>query len=510
MGSVESNGSMRPGVGNRPGGTRHGDERPFGTEGSAWLGRFDWPVVAAEGLTCIAEAALLWLYAAAAVALTTDGGRLPAWLPLALLVVATAMPRVAYAVETSWLRGETIVGFSVVASLVLALAILSAPEGASRTTGWVRPVVDSLVLRPNDAAVPAWLVVILVAAAWWRGRFRPEPSLEGCYQLLRVGVPLAFLGAAVLASMDRGPGEASVARAALVFLLAALTAIAHARLTGVGGERRRFDPIDAAIAFLPIGAILVAGLAVVALVSGDALGTLGWALEPVIWAVTILLEVMILIIVVAAYLIVAPIFWLVGRSNPSFHPIRIATSPTLTGRDNGDAAQRAHTIPDPIRYVITLAVLAAIFAGVNQVVQRRRRNRVTVVEEIERETTRPAFSFGDLLGSLLGVLRPREQEDPLAGLRGDARWAATVRIRERYAEFLAWCAARDLHRRADASPDEHRREVARRLATQEAAAADVTIITERYERARYAAVPATPADADAVDAAWRRIERRAR
>jgi hypothetical protein len=147
-----------------------------------------------------------------------------------------------------------------------------------------------------------------------------------------------------------------------------------------------------------------------------------------------------------------------------------------------------------------------LFAGVNRFILRNWRRRAADPDETERSTERPPFRVGALLANLLNAIDPRKKggDDPLAHLRGDPRWAATVRIRERYAQFLLWAAGHGQPRRAEQSPAEHRTALQPRLPNARVRA-DLATMTERYERARYATVPATADDAAAFDAAWQRV-----
>jgi hypothetical protein len=468
----------------------------------------DWPSLVALGLTCLVDSTIGWMFATALVTLTTNGdGRLPTWFPLAILLTTALVPRTAFALESSAIPYETIVGLAAAISLAVSIKLVANPSAPWLSGEWIRKSLDSLVLKKSPVEVPVWVVVALVAAAWWRGRTRAEPGLETSFQLLRAGIPLTFLGATLLAIMEGGPGKQTVARAALVFLLSALSLIAFVRLTGLGTRRvRRIAPMDVAIAVSPLLAIAVVGIVVVALVTGDVLTTIFAAMHPIFWLLSLIVDVVLLILIVIIYVIVAPIFWLVGRGHFDFSSVHLTPTTLLQGPQTQQQQGTPHTIPGAIRYVIAATVLALIFAGVNKFIFQHRNKAERDPDEAERATERPPFDLGSLLSSLLGALRHRSNadDDPLAHLRGDPAWAATVRIRERYAQFLLWTAERNHPRRADQSPAELRRALDRGMRVPPARA-DLTDLTARYESARYSERPATAEDAAAVEAAWHRL-----
>jgi hypothetical protein len=160
-------------------------------------------------------------------------------------------------------------------------------------------------------------------------------------------------------------------------------------------------------------------------------------------------------------------------------------------------------VPDGLRYVLVAVILIALLFALTRFLWRRRPRRPIAPGE-ERESV---FRWELLVAGAAGLLndlggRFRRPPDPLAGLRGDARWQHTVAIRELYTRLLKRGADAERPRAAAQTPDEYVPVVG---ATAPIAA--VRALTERYDSARYDVQPATAEDAAAARAAWEAIER---
>jgi hypothetical protein len=168
---------------------------------------------------------------------------------------------------------------------------------------------------------------------------------------------------------------------------------------------------------------------------------------------------------------------------------------------------RTSQVPDPIRYLFAAAILLILFTGVTRLALRRRRRAKPKSNE-ERSSVLEASDLLRLLKSLLAarlLKRHAVTVDPLAGLRGDPRWAHTVAIRDVYARYLRWSRDRGLPRRAETTPLEHGRALAGQIGDA-GANADLGRLTGGYSLARYGADPATAEEAAAVRDAWRRLQ----
>jgi hypothetical protein len=228
----------------------------------------------------------------------------------------------------------------------------------------------------------------------------------------------------------------------------------------------------------------------------------------VLWALSVVARVVIFALALIAILILTPILWLLDGRSLRLRPIN--ADPREFGRGGilDQAAEQANSTPDPIRYALALVALFVLFAGMTKFVLRRRPRRRAERPDEERQVQRPVIDLAGLIAALLQALglRPARQEsDPLAALRVDPRWAATVAIRERYRAFLAWSAGRGAPRPASATPAEHAALVGRLLKGGQGGQ-DVPALVAIYERARYGPEPASPSEAEQMEAAWQRVQ----
>src|SRR4051812_5319478 len=108
-----------------------------------------WTELVALTLTCLAEAAIVWMFGSAIVTVVTNGeSSLPFWAPFILLLVATLIPRLAEIVESPRLSYEWIVAAGVILSLVFAVKTMTGANVSWRSGTWLRESLDSLVFKP--------------------------------------------------------------------------------------------------------------------------------------------------------------------------------------------------------------------------------------------------------------------------------------------------------------------------------------------------------------------------
>jgi hypothetical protein len=463
---------------------------------------------------CAAEASLLWLIATAAIAAPANEPRAIApWVPLVLIWGTALSPRILDSLDVwdPWYR--LISAAAVALSLLAAVKLISFPSEELQDPGWARGAASDLIFRPSNALIPVWAVVAMVAYVWWRGRTREEPTLDTAFRLLRAGTLFALAGASTLAVTDRQRGGSDSAAAVIVFFVSALTAIGLARLiSSDGAGQGEVSARSVVIALAPVALVVVIGTVLTGLLNRDLFETVLWALGPLLWGIGVVVRVIVLGVALIALLIVTPFLWLIQGREFRLRPVRLDRGNLTSDEFLREASERANATPDLIRYVIAGAVILLLFGGVTRFVLRRRDRRVRNVEAQERSRIRPLIDLQSLLDTILralGLNKGDVVEDPLAALRGDPRWAATVAIRERYRELLTWSAERGHPRPAGSTPEEHAATLGQRLHGP-GARADVATMTEIYSRARYGAGPAEVADAEAVDRAWQRFEQAAR
>jgi hypothetical protein len=407
-----------------------------------------------------------------------------------------------------WDRGFGIaVAVAVAASTLFAIKAASFSQFGWTDPTWLRETAHAVAVRPNEARVPGWGMIATSAYAWWRGKTRAEPGPDAALAMLRVGTVAALIAAASQASVRPDGATGAASGAVVVFFAAALAAIAIARLRADGGSGatgvgpRWLGSMVVPVLVVTAGAIVVAGI-----LSRELLDTILWFLAPLIWGLSVLFRIVILVLALIAFILVSPILWFLSRHPIDFAGVRLNPVRVSPGEQAQRVVERTSQIPDAIRYLVAAAVLLILFTGVTRLALRRRRRPVAAATE-ERSSVLDASDLFRLLKALLAnrlLRRTPAPVDPLAGLRGDPRWAHTVAIREVYARLLNWSRELGLPRRAESTPSEHERVLADRI-DGGGASADLREITDGYNLARYGAEPATAEQAATVRDAWRRL-----
>lgn len=462
---------------------------------------------------CIAEAALFWLGASALFVVPTGAEAIPPWLIFALVWGSAQVPRALDALDVWEPWHQVAMSAAILVSLGMAIHAIGFPDAPWWDGAWMHAAVDGAILRSTSANVPIWGVVGVVAVVWWRTYFRGEPTRDAAFRLLRAGSIGIVAGACLLAIVERGEHEVDSAGAVLTFFVAALAAIGLSRFTS-GDQAGQADPSLRAVltGLLPAAAVLTLGVLVTGILRRDVVDTVAWSLGPVIWAISVVVRVIVLAVALVAVVLMTPFFLLLEGRSFRFGSFRFDGSNLQPSGIVDRATESARALPDPIRYLIALAVLFLVFAGVTRFVLRRRKRRFNAPSDEERSRIRPLLDLPALLADLLrrlGLGGAEALDDPLDRLRNDNRWAATVLIRERYRALLIWSADRNQPRQLGQTPVEHAARLARVLRGEDARQ-DVATISRLYGRARYSSEPASTADADAVQAAWRRLERAGR
>jgi hypothetical protein len=466
----------------------------------------EWRAEALVLALATAEAAVVWLVVDVFLAATSgDGVRLPVAAVFVLLYLGTGLPR--------WLEGlgvwdrtyAAIVAIAVTASTLLAVKTASFPRIGWTDAAWLREAARAIIIRPNGARAPVWGMIATSAYAWWRGRMRAEPGPDPALTTLRIGTVMTLIAAAAEASVRDGRGAEATSGAVVVFFAAALTAVALSRLRADSRAGAPGSPwvgsMLAPVLAVTAGAVVAAGM-----LSRDMLDTLLWFLAPLIWGLAVVFRIVVLVLALIAFVLVSPILWFLSRHPIDFAGIRINPVRISPGEQAYRVVEQTSQIPDPIRYLAAAAILLFVFTGVTRLILRRRR-RVPANSNEERSSVLAVGDLVSLLKTLLIVRllqRQAASEDPLAGLRGDRRWAHTVAIREVYARYLRWSHDHGVARTPGTTPSEHERELARRL-TGAGARADLARLTAGYNLARYGEAPATAEQAAVVRDAWLRL-----
>jgi hypothetical protein len=397
---------------------------------------------------------------------------------------------------------------AVVTTLLVALKGGSFPDIALWDIGWLRQSARAIALLPSDAARPVWAMVVLTAYAWWRGRTRADPSVDSAYELLRNGsAALALLIIIILSAADRSDQvRERLSVATVVFFIWALAAVGVSRLRLEGFRTSApLGPRWLATFVGPILAVVVVAIIGAGIFSRQFLDTVLWMLTPVFFVLDLVFQVFVLIMAVLAYVILTPVFWLIGD-----HESRLISPPATPAVDQNQAnglTDAPFHVPDPLRYLIAAIILFVIASVLTKFLFRRRRRERPSTSE-ERESV---LDWNDLLGSLGARLRglfrrDKESTDPLAHLRGDPRWQYTLAIREAYVRLQQRGQQLGRPRQPYETADEYRPSVSQQLGAGKLARDAVATMTDRYRSARYSGEPAGPTDAAAVDDAWKVVE----
>ena len=471
--------------------------------------RLDWSLETLVVLLVGAEAAVVALLTVAVFSGLglPDGGFWLGWVVLVLLL-GTNLQRAMDAYRFFSPQYEILSIAALVALLFGTIWVIVFSRRPPTDVGWVVAAWRALAHPSDPLALPTWYAIILVAYAWWRGRTRDEPSVDAAYRTLRAGTPFTIV--AILATMTvAGSDNDDLLRrglygGAITFLGLTLAAIALGRLRVEQARGALTLTPRWLLTFLaPIAALLLVGTLVAGIFTRRFLETLLWLLTPIFKLIDFLLLVLIYVATGFAWVLFTILSFLIshlgGGNNAPPPPRTGLATPTA---DPLAGTQPVHA-PDGLRYVLVVAILVGLLFVLTRFLWRRRpRHPVELGEERESIFSWDLLAAGaaELLNGL--GARFRRPPDPLAGLRGDARWQHTVVIRELYMRLLKRGADAERPRATDQTPDEYAPVVG---ATAPLAA--VRALTERYDGARYDVAPATAEEAAAARAAWEAIER---
>ena len=471
--------------------------------------RLDWSLETLVILLVGAEAAVVALLTVAVFSglALPDGGFWLGWIFLVLLL-GTNLQRAMEAYRFFSPQYEFLSVAALVALLLGTIRVVVFWRRPPTDVGWPAAAWRALAHPSDPLSLPTWYAIVLVAYAWWRGRSRDEPSIDAAYRTLRAGTPFTIV--AILATMTvAGSDNDEIVRrglygGAITFLGLTLAAIALGRLRVEQARGALTLTPRWLLTFLaPIAALLLIGTLVAGIFTRRFLETALWLLTPVFKLIDFLLLVLIYIATGFAWVLFTVLSFLIARlgsGTTAPPPTRAAlATPTVDPLSRVQAVQA----PDGLRYVLVAVILLGLLFVLTRFLWHRRPRRQGAAGE-ERESV---FSWGLLAAGAADLLnglgaRFRRPPDPLAALRGDARWQHTVAIREFYTRLLKRGEEAERPRATDQTPDEYAPVVG---ATAPLAA--VRALTERYDGARYDMEPATAEEAAAARAAWEAIER---
>ncbi len=210
---------------------------------------------------------------------------------------------------------EIVMSVSVVLTLLIAVKVASFPSIAIYDPQWIVDAVNALAFFDTEQSRPVWGNVILVVYAWFRGRSREEPSVDSAYTMFRWGT--LALGIILVMILVGAPDELdirnSLSLGTIGFFGSSLAAIGIARMRLEG--LRAASPLGPrwlATFATPILAILLVAILAAGIFSRRFLETILWVLSPVFFVLGVVFQVIVLAIAIIAFLILTPIFWLIG------------------------------------------------------------------------------------------------------------------------------------------------------------------------------------------------------
>ncbi len=459
--------------------------------------RREWVI---ELLLLLAQGLLIWMVADLLFApFTSQLDPLPIWLPIGLVVLAGALPRLMHDYGV-W---NVSFGFVMLAAIALStlatIKIVAFPGYPWLDTEWVRQAGRSLVFEPSTADIAVWAPIGLSATVWWLARFNGPPGLERCRMMLMTATLVTALVAIAGYVVDAGPSDRALSLTIVVVFAATLIALALARQghEAMQSRRRLLTTV-----LLPTLAIVTAASILSLIVTFDALRSSSAALSFLDVVLEPFFQLLVLLLTALVIVISLPIVWLLSLGD-------YRGTSQLTGFGDNASNEPARAVldwqpPDPVRYLLAFLVLLAIFYGLTRFGLALTRRDFDPMETGERE-----FGSGKGFGAWLDRFRGRfgrtTARDPLAELRKDPAWANTVTIRDTYADWLRYAETRKLGRSASETADELDRRAGPSLHASSASAA-LDELTTLSDHVRYASVPATAEQADRARRAWNQLK----
>lgn len=481
----------------------HRDAPQIPTTFSDVVRRLEWRAELLTVAIILAEVFLVWLALGLVMSEETTRDTYPFWVIVFVLLTAHYVTHLLDQARVWSPDYEIVMVAGIVVTLLVSVKAASFPGYAIYDPAWLIEAVNGLAFFDADQSRPIWGNIVLIVYGWFRGRSREEPSLDSAYTMLRWGtIALGIILALILVGApDDLEIQDSLSLGTLGFYGSVLAAIGLARMRIEGSRAATpLGPRWLATFATPILAIIVVAIIGAGIFSRRFFETVLWLLSPVFFVLGVVFQIIVLAIAIIAFLILTPIFWLIGDFESEL------TSATAT--PSGDPEQPGleqvptdtFTIPEPLQYLIAAVVLVAIVSLLTRYLFRRRsRNRAESIEERES-----VMDWGDILGSLGGRLRSvfdRERgPDPYADLRGDDRWRHTIRVRERYRDLQGRGEDLGRARQPRETAEDYRPVVSSRFEPRVRPTVDS--MTAIYRRVRYSGIPASEQDAEEMDHGW--------
>ena len=430
----------------------------------------------------------------------------PALLPVTLtaLTIAVLLGALLVSVAPRWEDGRAAALARLGAALVGSLLLLKGGLGGQYVpwSGW--HLLTQPLLNPTDPrTVPAYLALLLVLVAIWRGTRLHIPTLLSEIQArFKRGLLLLLallLGAVLLPEPYRNGARFVGTIAAVAYISAGLLAQALFRETSTAGRDRRLDVRKLLLLLVAISLPLAFTLMLATWFSADAAALISRAYN----AMVALLLLIIAPLTALLFAVLDALFRLLFHPGPPLPEQRLPIArptptplPPLSSPGVMLPAWLSHLLP-LLPFLIPLAIILVLL------MLRPRRTRPADDTTEERELVWSWQSVGSDLQSWLQrrIRRPEQggMQALLERLRGDDPVHV---IRRTYLRLLMRTAHIDQARKPSQTPAEYEATLGAVFRTEPEA---VQLLTRSYERARYDPAATTAADAAAILTAWTQL-----
>lgn len=444
----------------------------------------------AEGL---AIGILVWLVIEALSTVAT--GTIAVWPPVVMAVLAWVTPTVITGQPRA--RQRLIITGGLVISAVAMIEGLAFPHDGWFDPQW-RAAFDSFVFRASGATMPVWVPLLVTLAVWGMSLSANDRGAESVRLRFQIGL-LVLIVIGMIGAFSGMATETQIAGAAAAFFALMLLALGWSRQAAVHpGEQRGGDSVGLWTTVGGIAIVLVVAALLASIVNPAALQALLWLLSPAIW----LVRVAILGTAAVLFVLTYPLFWLLQHfstsdSTPPTPRVEMRATPAFA-QQSDQASRDFSGIPDDLRFIMAAIILTAL---VTSLVRRFAFQPKTPTEagDVEQHMD---IDWRGLLPRLRRRGSRTSASDPLAGLRGDARFRNTVIIRETYADFLRRAESAGIPRHPTETARHHAERLAERYVNLHA---DLLAMEHIYGQARYDFPPASDGERERALAAWHRI-----
>jgi hypothetical protein len=452
----------------------------------------------------LAETMILWILAGTALAeYDVPYTPLPIAIIFGLLIVAYLVPHFLATIRIWTPEYEIVMGTTLIVSLLLVIKVGAFPDHTILSLDWLQQTVNALILRETEAIRSVWMLIIVTAYAWWRGRSRAEASLETAYAMLRFG--LIWLAAILIFTVLVAPEQSAIFNhidmALLGFMIFTLLAITIARQP----EDQRSAAwnqgwIWVIILVAPVVAIALTSISTVGVFDRDTLDLLLLAVTPVLWFLQVIVQALVLTIALLAFIVISPVLWLLDRYG--INPLSRFPEINLSPGNFSEAEQYASStfnIENPIRYLIVgVILLALIWVLIRFSFTRRKRWHEPVRYQTDSLIDDDSDDSAIQRAVRWIAARLNRQWDDLHS--SDPKWRANRRVRRAYQSFLRIATRRGFDRVSHDTPNQFAQKLSGNCNRLKQPTERITAI---YNQARYSGQVVDNAHADDAESALR-------